>query len=253
MTELPEHAVRNRELWTRSNAEYTDPNATASWSQEEITWGMFKVPESEVEVLGDVAGLDVLDLGCGIAYFSAWLVRRGARVVGLDVTPAQLATARRMQAEFGLEFELVEASAEAVPLADESFDLVLSEYGASIWCEPTAWLPEAARLLRPGGRLVFMRNSTLVILCSDDDWPAKEQLVHPQFGMHRFEWPEGGVEFHLAHGDWIRLLRGCGFDVERLVELQAPPEAQDHSYYDFVGADWARRWPAEEIWVARRR
>ena len=252
MTELPEHAVRNRELWTRSNAEYTDTSAARAWAQEEITWGMFKVPESEVAVLGDVSGLDVLDLGCGVAYFSAWLARRGARVVGLDVTPAQLATARRMQAESGLAFPLVEASAESVPLADASFDLVLSEYGASIWCDPAAWIPEAARLLRPGGRLVFLRNSTLVILCSPDDGRVEERLARPQFGMRRFEW-DGGVEFHLAHGDWIAVLRGAGFEVERLVELQAPAEAADHPYYDFVGADWARQWPAEEIWVARKR
>jgi SAM-dependent methyltransferase len=252
LTDLPEHAVRNRELWTRSNREYTDESAERAWAQEEITWGMFKVRESEVGVLGDVSGLDVLDLGCGVAYFSAWLARRGARVVGLDVTPAQLATARRMQAETRLEFELVEASAEDVPLEDASFDLVLSEYGASIWCDPTAWVPEAARLLRPGGRLVFLRNSTLVILCSPDEGRVEERLARPQFGMRRFEW-DGGVEFHLAHGDWIALLRGAGFDVERLVELQAPAEATDHRYYDFVGAEWARRWPAEEIWVARKR
>ena len=252
MAELPEHAVRNRELWTRSNAEYTDESAASAWAQEEITWGMFKVPESEVGVLGDVSGLDVLDLGCGVAYFSAWLARRGARVVGIDVTPAQLATARRMQAEFGLEFDLVEASAEDVPLSDASFDLVLSEYGASIWCDPAAWIPEAARLLRPGGRLVFLRNSTLVILCSPDEGRVEQRLVRPQFGMRRFEW-DGGVEFHLAHGDWIALLRSAGFDVERLVELQAPAEAADHPYYDFVGAEWARQWPAEEIWVARKR
>jgi SAM-dependent methyltransferase len=252
LTDLPEHALRNRELWTRSNAEYTDESAERAWAQAEITWGMFKVPESEVGVLGDVAGLDLLDLGCGVAYFSAWLARRGARVVGLDVTPAQLATARRMQAETGLEFELVEASAEDVPLEDASFDLVLSEYGASIWCDPAAWVPEAARLLRAGGRLVFLRNSTLVILCSPDEGRVEERLARPQFGMRRFEW-DGGFEFHLAHGDWIALLRGAGFDVERLVELQAPAEAADHPYYDFVGAEWARRWPAEEIWVARKR
>jgi SAM-dependent methyltransferase len=252
LTELPEHAVRNRDLWTRSNADHTDAQAPEAWAQEEITWGMFRVSESEVEVLGDVSGLDVLDLGCGVAYFSAWLARRGARPVGLDVTPAQLETARRMQAEAGLSFPLVEASAEDVPLGDASFDLVLSEYGASIWCEPAAWVLEAARLLRPGGRLVFLRNSTLVILCSPDEGPVEERLARPQFGMRRFEW-DGGVEFHLAHGDWIALLRSAGFDVERLVELQAPAEAADHPYYDFVGAEWARRWPAEEIWVARKR
>jgi len=252
LTELPEHALRNRELWTRSNEEYTDESARGAWARAEITWGMFSVPEAELGVLGDVSGLDVVELGCGTAYLSGWLARRGARVVGVDVTPAQLETARRMQAEFGVELTLVEASAEEVPLPDGSFDLVVSEYGASIWCDPSAWIPEAARLLRPSGRLVFLRNSTLVILCSPDEGSVAERLVRPQFGMKRFEW-DGGVEFHLAHGDWIRLLRSNGLDVEDLLELQAPPEAANHPYYDFVPADWARRWPAEEIWVARKR
>jgi SAM-dependent methyltransferase len=195
----------------------------------------------------------VVELGCGTAYVSAWLARRGARPVGVDVTPAQLETARQLQAEHGLEFPLLEADAEDVPLPDAGFDLAISEYGASIWCDPYRWIAEAARLLRPGGHLVFLRNSTLVILCSDDEEPALERLVHAQFGMHRFEWPQGGVEYHLPHGEWIRLLRGHGFEIEALHELQAPPEATTHEQYGFVTADWGRRWPAEEIWRARKR
>ena len=248
-------AARNRELWTQSNADYTAGNAPASWAREEMDWGIWNLPESQLSVFAGIEfeGLDVLELGCGTAYFSAWLANRGARPVGIDVTPAQLETARAMQAHFGLEFPLVEANAEATGLPDRSFDLVLSEYGASIWCDPYRWIPEAARLLRPGGHLVFLRNSTLVILCSEDEVPAVERLVNPQFGMHRFEWPEGGVEFHLAHGEWIRLLREHGFEIEALHELQAPPEARTHETYDFVTAEWGRKWPAEEIWRAKLR
>ena len=58
---------------------------------------MFSVPEASLGVLGDVSGKDVIELGCGTAYFGAWLARRGARVTGVDLTPAQLETARRMQ------------------------------------------------------------------------------------------------------------------------------------------------------------
>ena len=249
---MSEELARNRELWTRTNAEYTDAAAERQWAQEEITWGIWSLPERDLRILPELAGLDVLELGCGTAYFSAWLARRGARPIGVDLTPAQLETARRCQEAFGLRFPLLEANAEDVPLADASFDLVLSEYGASIWCDPERWVPEAARLLRPGGKLVFLRNSTLVILCSPDEGSAEERLVRPQFGMGRFEWPGEGVEYHLAHGDWIRLLLQSGFQVERLVELQAPPNAQTHPVYDFVTAEWGRRWPAEEIWVARR-
>ena len=252
--DYPDYVERNVESWTKSNAAHTGDTARAAWSKEEIDWGVFAIPESQVDVIGDVEGLDVIELGCGTAYFSAWLARRGARPVGIDPTPAQLATARELQAEFGLEFPLVEAVAESVPFPDASFDLALSEYGASIWADPYLWIPEAARLLRPGGRLLFLRNSTLVILCQPTDPPASEQLVRAQRGLHRIEWEDTGtVEFHLGHGDWIDLLREHGFEVERLVELYAPDHAQSHSYYDFVTADWARKWPAEEIWAARKR
>jgi SAM-dependent methyltransferase len=244
---------RNVELWTRTNAEFTDAQARTAWARDEIGWGVWNVPERELDVLGDVAGLDVVELGCGTAYVSAWLARRGARVVGVDPTPAQLGTARSMQRETGLEFPLVEAAAEEVPLPNASFDLAVSEYGASIWADPCRWIPEAARLLRPGGRLVFLRNSTIATLCSPDEGPVDERLHRPQRGMCRLEWPEGGVEFHLGHGDLFRLLRASGFALEDLVEVYAPADASTHAYYDEVTADWARKWPAEEIWVARKR
>ena len=255
MAELSPEAARNRDLWTQTNAEYTHEQGRRAWAQEEISWGIWSVPEREVGALAgiELEGADVIELGCGTGYVSAWLARRGARPVGVDVTPAQLETARQLQLEHGLDFPLLEADAQAVPLPDASFDLVVSEYGASIWCDPYRWIPEAARLLRPGGRLVFLCNSTLVILCSDDEEPALERLVQTQFGMHRFEWPQGGVEYHISHGSWIALLREHGFEVEALHELQAPADATTHEHYGYVTADWGRRWPAEELWRARKR
>ena len=252
---LSDHAELNRAAWTGYADEFAE-TAPAAWAQEEITWGVWHVPESSLRVLPvDVAGMDVVELGCGTAYISAWLARRGARSVGVDVTPAQLETARRMQAQFGMEFPLVEASAEDVPLPDESFDLAVSEYGASIWADPYRWVPEAARLLRPGGELVFLVNGTLSILCApDDEAPPGTELLRPYFGMHRFEWPDDGVvDFHLGYGDWIRLLRANGFDVLDLVEVQAPEDARPHRFPELPDAAWSRRWPSEEIWKARRR
>ncbi len=254
MSDVPDYVARNRELWTTQNAEYTDVDAARSWVKEDITWGVFGVLEKEVGVLGDVADLDVIELGCGTAYFSAWLAKRGARPVGVDVTPAQLDTARRCMVETGIEFPLVEASAEEVPLPDASFDLAISEYGASIWCDPYRWIAEAHRLLRPGGRLVFLVSSPLVILCAvEEPDSTSDQLQRPQRGMHRLEWSDGGVEFHLAHGDLLRLLRDTGFEVEDLIELYAPEGAKTHEYYSYVTAEWARQWPSEEIWAARKR
>lgn len=246
----------NREAWTKSNARYTDGHADEAWAQAEITWGVWGTPESAVRVLPEVSGKDVVELGCGTAYVGAWLKRRGARrVVGVDLTPAQLATAQRLNRKTGLGLELVEANAEIVPLRDRSFDLVVSEYGASIWCDPYKWIPEASRLLRSGGELVFLRNSTLSMLCAPDTGKVVETLQRPQRGMHRFDWPDDdpGVEFHLGAGDLIRLLRANGFEILDMVELFAAEGAKDHAEYSYVSADWARRWPSEEIWRARKR
>ena len=249
----PDYVARNRELWTESNAEYTGSAAKRAWAEEEFTWGIFAHPERELGVLGDVAGLDVVELGCGTAYFSAWLAKRGALPVGVDVTPAQLDTARSLQRETGIEFPLLEANAEDVPLPDASFDLAVSEYGASIWCDPYLWIPEAYRLLRPSGRLVFLRSSPLLVICAlEDPDVTSTELQRPQRDMHRIEWSDGGVEFHPGHGDLFRLLQGAGFEVEDLIELYADKDAETHTYYSHVTADWARMWPAEEIWAARR-
>ncbi|HSK27505.1 MAG TPA: class I SAM-dependent methyltransferase [Jiangellales bacterium] len=241
----------NRALWTLVNEQHTDAAAEAAWAAEEITWGLFAIPERDVGVLGDVAGLDVVELGCGTAYVSAWLARRGARPVAVDVTPAQLATARRCQERHGQHFPLVEADAAAVPLPDATFDLAVSEYGASVWCDPAAWLAEAARLLRPGGRLVFLTNSVLSGLCVPPEGGyAGDRLLRGQRSIHRVRWPDGGVEFHPGHGEWIRLLRANGFSVDGLHELYAPEGAGTPDYYDIATADWAREWPVEDLWVA---
>lgn len=249
----PDYVALNRERWTESNAEYTDADAMRSWAKEEITWGVFGVPEAEVGVLGNVDGLDVVELGCGTAYFSAWLAKRGAHAVGVDVTPAQLATASRCMVETGIEFPLVEASAEDVPLPDAGFDLALSEHGASTWCDPHRWIPEAARLLRPGGRLVFLHTTPFAFSHFPDVGDPSKLLQRPYFGMHAFQWtPEDGIEFQLTYGAWIDVLRGAGFEIERLVELQAPEGASRHEYYTDWDPDWSRSWPSEEIWVARK-
>ncbi len=245
-------AAKNRELWTKINAEYTAGQAVAKWALTEVTWGLWDIPDSELGVLGDLTGLDVVELGCGTAYMSAIFARLGARPVGVDITPAQLETARRCMAETGIEFPLVEADAGDTGLDSASFDLAFSEYGASIWVDAERWVPEAARLLRPGGRLVFMCGSTLSQLCSADDETVSTTLTKPQFGMDRVEWPDG-VEFHLPHGERIANLRRHGFEVERLIELQAPAAAEAHPYYSYVTPEWARKWPAEEIWIARKR
>src|SRR5437773_7569200 len=133
MTEREVHdsVAANVAKWTKQNAAYTDGRAQAAWQRDDLTWGVFGVPEGAVAVVGDVRGLDVVELGCGTAYLSAWLAKRGARPVGVDVTPAQLDSARRLMRETGIEFPLVEAGAAATGLPGASADRVVTAYGPS--------------------------------------------------------------------------------------------------------------------------
>jgi SAM-dependent methyltransferase len=254
MEELPEHVRRNREAWDRFAERFVEPGRRA-WATDAPAWGIYQVPEEDLGVLpASVDGLDTIELGCGTAYVSAWLARRGARPVGIDNSPAQLETARALQAEHGLDFALHLGNAEATPFADGSFDLAISEYGASIWADPHRWIPEAARLLRPGGELIFLVNGVIFMLCVPDEEgePATDRLLRPYFGMHRFEWPDDvSVEFHLGYGDMIRLLRRSGFEVEDLIEVRPAPDATTE--WAYAPIEWARRWPIEEIWKARKR
>ena len=114
---------------------------------------MWQLPDSELGILGDVAGKDVLELGCGAAQWSILLAGRGARVVGLDNSARQLEHARENMAAAGVDFPLVHAAAEEVPLPDASFDVVFCDHGGMTFGDPYRTVPEAARLLRPGGLL----------------------------------------------------------------------------------------------------
>lgn len=254
---LPEHVLANREAWDRYAEDYVEPGRR-NWSTSDITWGIWDSPETELHLLPeDVAGQDVVELGCGTAYVSAWLARRGARPVGIDNSPKQLEAARGFQREFGLDFPIHLGNAETTPFEDASFDGAVSEYGAALWADPYAWVPEAHRLLRPGGWLMFITNSPLVIMTIPDEGdveaPAGTELLRPYFGLHRTVWQgDSSVEFHLPHGEWVRLLRHTGFEIERLVEIQAPPGATTR-WTSIATPEWASRWPSEEAWLVRKR
>lgn len=247
-----DHVARNIAYWGKEAIRYRESGHT-NWS-EEPSWGIWSIPETEVHLFPEVKDQDVLEAGCGTAYVSAWVARLGGRPVGLDPTPEQLATARMHQVRFDIHFPLVRAAAEKLPFPDASFDVVVSEYGAAIWADPYMWIPEAARVLRPGGELMFLGNGALLMLCVHDleeDDPADETLKRDYFGMHRFEWPDNNsVEFHLNHGDMIRLLRDNGFEILDLVELR--PGSDTPTKYPFVTNEWAQKWPSEEVWKARK-
>lgn len=250
------HTDVNRAHWN-GTAELWVAAGERLWAADEPTWGIWGVPESELHMLPeDMRGMDAVELGCGTGYVSSWMARRGARVTGIDVSEAQLATARRLAGEHGVDITLVHGDAERTPFADASFDFAISEYGAAIWCDPHVWVAEAARILRPGGRLVFLGNHPMVFVCSPlDGSPVVGRLIRPYFDLHRIDWTEvpidpGGIEFTLPISGWFALFRRLGLEVEGFLE---PRPAQGGSELRFfVDADWAHSWPSEQVWKLRK-
>ncbi|MBA3236576.1 MAG: class I SAM-dependent methyltransferase [Chloroflexi bacterium] len=245
------HEVRNRTFWDGYSDEYQAAHGQDLADSGGLAWGTSQIPETELQVLGEFAGKDILEFGCGAAQWSIALARLGARPVGLDMSARQLDHARRLMQEAGVEFPLVHASAEAVPLPDASFDIVFCDHGAMTFADPYRTVPEAARLLRPGGLFAFNAHSPIETMCWEPDTDRLgDRLALDYFGMHQIE--DGDeVVFQLPYGAWIRLFRENGLVIEDLIEPR-PPEGGTSSYRDAGELAWARRWPAESIWRLRR-
>ncbi len=255
--DLPEHVKENRRFWDERAHEWVAAGERA-WARAEPTWGNWGVPESELHLLPEsMAGMRAVELGCGTAYVSAWMARRGAKVSAIDNSEQQLATARRLAQEHGLELELVHGDAERTPFESGAYDFAISEYGAAIWCDPYAWLPEAHRLLKPGGRLVFLGNHPIQTICNPEDGGmVVANLVRPYFDMHVVDWTEveidpGGIAFNLPLSRWFDLFREVGFAVEDYREPR-PASAEGGSTFDIPRA-WAYRYPSEQVWKLRKR
>jgi SAM-dependent methyltransferase len=248
----PDYIERNRHAWEQWATSHIAAGRRA-WQADELTWGIWSTPESELGLLeGFVEGDDSIELGCGTAAISAWLTRRHFRAVAVDFARAQIRTATALQREFEVAFSLVGGNAEQVAFDNESFDLAVSEYGVSLWSDPVNWLPEVHRLLRPEGRLVFITNSALLLTCTPPGGGLpSDRLVRDYFSRYRLEFEnDGAVEFHVTHGEWVRLLRSTGFVIDDLIEVQPSPKAAPS--VELVESEWARRWPSEEIWVAHK-
>jgi SAM-dependent methyltransferase len=253
----PTHVLENERYWD-GMADGWVASGERRWELAEPIWGNWGVAEAELGLLpADMTGSRAVELGCGTGYVSAWMARRGAAVTGIDASERQLATARRLAERHGVPLTLVHGDAEATPFEDGAFDFAISEYGAATWCDPYRWIPEAYRLLRPGGRLVFLGMHPLALLCApaDGSAPLARSLERPYFGLHRLDWTgveqdPGGIEFNLPIAAWFALFRRVGFAVEDFREPQ--PAAGAEAVSPHAGLAWARAWPAEQVWKLRR-
>jgi SAM-dependent methyltransferase len=127
--------------------------AAGDW--DEVSKSIAPVGEVVLDIAGVTAGMDVVDVGCGsggtIAIPAAL---RGARVVGVDVTPEHFEAARRRATAAVVEVEWLEGAAAEMPLPDARFDRVLSTFGHAFDPDQEGAARELVRVCRPGGMIV---------------------------------------------------------------------------------------------------
>jgi ubiquinone/menaquinone biosynthesis C-methylase UbiE/ribosomal protein S18 acetylase RimI-like enzyme len=245
------HVRTNRQFWEAGSDEYDRRHQDAIGGDRASAWGLWRVPESSLQLLGRVRGKSILELGCGAARWSIWLARSGARPVGFDATRSQLDKARRLVARERVRIPLVQGNAERLPWRDAAFDVVFCDWGAMTFCDPAKTVPECSRVLRPGGRLVFSTASPLRYVAFDQRRDRQSRrLERSYFDLERVRLGET-VEFQLPYGAWIGLFARSGLVVERLLETRPHP-AWRSTYVDRRDARWARDWPMEAIWSVRK-
>ena len=217
----------NRRDWDAYADEYQATHGTFL-RDVGFVWCPEGVDEADARVLGDVAGRDVLEVGCGAAQCARWLRTVGARSVGLDVSTRQLQHARRIDAETGVPVPVVAGTATALPFGDASFDVVFSAFGAlQFVADAGEAVADAARVLRPGG--IFAFSVTHPVRWTMPDDPTAAGLVVTSSYWDRTPYVEedehGAVtyaEHHRTLGDWVGLLADAGFRLTRLLEPEWP-------------------------------
>ena len=244
----------NLTSWEADSAGYQQRNAAQLNRWDRLGWGVWDILEDEIGALGVVDGLDALELGCGACQCGIKVAMRGARVAGLDFSANQLAAAGPNMDASGVRIPLIRANAEELPFADDSFDLVFCDHGAMTFTDPRVTVPQVARVLRPGGWLVFNMSTPIIWLA----WPMVDgppglELVRPYFELGRMVWDVGdpSVDYQPTYGGWIRLFRANGLLVEDLIELRPGRDAAS-TYGSYASVEWARDFPGEHIWKVRK-
>lgn len=223
-----ESARANRRWWDAAAPAYLAEHGD-DLGDVDFLWCPEGLRESEAQLLGDVAGRRVLEIGCGSAPCARWLRRAGAVVVGLDLSAGMLARAAELNRSTGVQVPLVQADAAALPVMDASVDLACSAFGGLPFvADVAAVLAEVARVLRPGGRFVASVNHPLRWPFPDSPDPEDLRVVSSYFDRTAYvETDEDGatlyVEHHRTVGDWVRAVVGAGLVLTDLVEPEWTP------------------------------
>ncbi|WP_228046808.1 class I SAM-dependent methyltransferase [Saccharopolyspora montiporae] len=216
-------------LWWDADADDYQAEHGGFLGLDEFVWCPEGLHERDARLLGDVRGARVLEVGCGAAACSRWLADQGAHPVALDISAGMLRHAADGARRSGTPVPLVQASADCLPFAADSFDLACSAFGGIPFvADAGAALRETARVLRPGGRWVFAVTHPMRWIFPDDPGPAGLTATQSYFDRTPYVETDGTgratyVEHHRTLGDFVRQIDAAGMRLVDLIEPEWPP------------------------------
>ena len=251
----PETSKASRAYWDSAAGEYLEEHGEFL-GDDKFIWCPEGVDEASAKLLGPVRNKRILEVGCGAAQCSRWLVGQGADVVAFDISVEQLRVGQQLDRRTGTAVRTVAADTISIPFKDDAFDIVCSAFGALPFvADAEAALKEIARTLKPGGLLMFSVTHPIRWSMPDDPTPAGLRITQSYFDRTPYvEVDDRGTpiyaEHHRTMGDWIRALTGAGFVVDDLLEPEWP--AGNDQVWGGWGPDRGRLIPGTAIWSAHK-
>jgi SAM-dependent methyltransferase len=227
-----ETVTANRRWWDADSDDYHAEHGSFL-GESDFLWCPERLREADARLLGEVAGRRVLEVGCGAAMCSRWLVTQGAKPAAFDLSAGMLRHGQIGARNSGLHVPLVQADAQHIPFVDASFDIAFTSFGAVPFVADSALLMrEVARVLKPGGRWVFSTTHPTRWVFPDDPGPGGlaatmsyfDRTPYVEFDANRVP---TYVEHHRTLGDRIREINAAGFRLVDLVEPEWPEGMTD--------------------------
>ena len=240
---------KNEIHWDNYSDEYQKKHGS-QLNRADFVWGVWSLPESDLNILGDLSGKKVLELGCGAAQLSIAVAKKGGIPTGLDISAKQLEHAKVLMKEFDVSFDLIHSIASRIPCDDKLFELVFCDHGAMTYSPTVETLSEVHRVLKTDGIFAFNIQSPLLEICyNKDNGSIEDHLCQSYFDLAPFE--DDGLQYYqYTFGEWVRMFTSAGFKILDLVELK--PNINSESTFGFAPKEWASKYPAENVWVLQK-
>lgn len=243
-------------VWDRASADYQQRHAIQTQSAH---YGPWAPPESELNLLGDVRGLQILELGCGGGQCSIAFARQGAHVVGLDISEAQLNFARALALQEQVAVTFVQGHAEDLSaFVRDAWDVVFCVYTFQYIEDAAGALADCARVLRAGGRLVMSLDHPIRASFYDEveaetvAYPARSYFDGAPMHWHFGEDAIPMVTWQHTVSEWVEMIHEAGFTLVRLLEPEADADLLDDTWPDDDALAPLRNLPQTIIFVAEK-